>query len=238
MTASKKKFCKTIGILGGGGPWAAAYAYTSLLRLVQNQHQAIEDDDYPNVIVYSCALQGMDAGGVRDESSTKQSLVHAIGQLREWGVDILVSACNSTHTFRDILKSGQGMIVVNILTSGAEAACQMKKRRVGVLCSQSSFNQHLHARALQDLGIEAIYLGREQQETVNHIIHNVMGGNEEDGPELLQLIEELKRHGADAVMIGCTELSCLVPRISPARPHRQIVLTLSRPRLVSNMAKA
>ena len=44
---------KKIGILGGVGPQATAHIYKQLILSAQKNHRAINNDDYPDVLIAS-----------------------------------------------------------------------------------------------------------------------------------------------------------------------------------------
>lgn len=54
------KVRKVIGVLGGMGPEASANLHMKILRYSQDHYGAVQDSDYPPVIIDSLTLEGFD----------------------------------------------------------------------------------------------------------------------------------------------------------------------------------
>jgi aspartate racemase len=206
---TKDKFDKTIGILGTGGPWAAAKAHRVLLRLAQKHLHARADDDYPRIIVHSAALMGMDSKGVASADLASFALKSVVQNIFDAGADIVVKACNSTYALHPALAETGEKKLVNIVESGAAQAKARGFKKLGILCSQSAKDGQLHARALQRFGLAAVYPLADDQDIVNQIIESVMAGDENVADKLAAVCVALKNMDVDAIMVGCTEISCV-----------------------------
>lgn len=55
---------KTIGILGGMGPSASADFVQRILRISRKQFGAVQDDEYPNIVLNSIGMKGFDENGI------------------------------------------------------------------------------------------------------------------------------------------------------------------------------
>ena len=88
---------KTIGVLGGMGPGASADFYVHLVQYAQQRYHAVQDIDYPPVMLYSLPLPDFDERGVVDFDSTKKLLVGGVIKLEQFGAEVIAIPCNTVH---------------------------------------------------------------------------------------------------------------------------------------------
>lgn len=79
--------------------------------------------------------------------------------------------------------------------------------RTGIL-----FNSDLYTQELNKKGIETINPNEEQLKVVENIIRSVIAGtkNNDYKTEYIKVLNELLSKGADAIILGCTELPLAV----------------------------
>ena len=208
----KRKFNKKIGIFGGAGPWASAHAVLSMIQQAQWDYNAVEDDEYPELVLRSIPLEGFGARGVENEELVKNQLFRHFNRFTEDKIDIVVIACNSLYKYYDTLqKMYPNMQIVHLPLQGAEAIQKQGYKKVGILCSESSLDDQLHRIALDKKGITPIVPTADQQKRINTLIRRVMGGNSgaSEAQEFRKLSREFEAQGAQALLSGCTELSYL-----------------------------
>lgn len=209
------EFNKTIGIVGGIGPAATAYAHSRLIGIAQDEHGAWQDYEFPNIVVVNFPLRGMDERGYADDVETKTALESqlALGYaaIKKAGADIAYMACNTLHSYEKVLADA-GLDEVNIIT---EAVAYVKVNypisAVAVLSSEATRRESLYKTAFQQNGIDFIDVTDKQQHAVNTMILQAMG-NKNAGQakkRLEKLCTTLLDSGAGAVVLGCTELSLL-----------------------------
>ena len=71
---------KTIGILGGMGPEAAAELYKRIIRICQLRYGAIRDYDFPPMLVYNLPLPDI-LGNNTDRKLIKELIVDSFRKL-------------------------------------------------------------------------------------------------------------------------------------------------------------
>ncbi len=205
-------FNKKIGIFGGAGPWASAHAVVNIVQRAQWDYHAVEDDEYPELILRSVPLKGFGAKGIEDAGLIREQLFHHFNRFAEDQTDIALMACNSLHTFHAELQDAYpSMEIVNLPVEGANAVAAQGHKKVGVLCSASSLDDNLHKTALEDQNIEPILPTPSQQKDINDLIHSVMAGNSgaNEAQTFRRLSREFGSSGAQVLLSGCTELSYL-----------------------------
>ncbi len=236
------RFPHKVGLFGGAGPWASAHAALTIVQRAQWDYAAVEDEDYPEFILRSVPLRGFGARGIEDRARVREQVLSHFRRFAEDGVDIALMACNSLYAFYDELQAQYpAMTIVHLPAVGADAVAQRGYKRVGLLCSQSASDDHLHTAALSSRNVDAVFPAPAQQEKINHLIYCVMGGN--TGAQEAQVFRQLSREFADAgasvLLSGCTELSYLSHKFQSDLPvidclYEAINLTL---RLASSRKK-
>lgn len=179
----------TIGILGGMGP-AATANFQRLLVAEINAAGAHDDSSFPTIITLSVPLSDWDNRGATNKVRVEDQIRRGLDKLRSFGAEIIAVPCNTVHEF--IFDSDVVDIIDETLSRCASA------KALGVLCSKQTRDSRLYERD------EKSFLYYADQDTVDLVIGRVMEGKR---PDIGPLIENLRLHGADIVVLGCTELS-------------------------------
>lgn len=199
-------YSKTIGMLGGMGPSASAAMYQKIIQLCQEQYHAVQDTDYPKMVLYSLPLTGFDETGIVDEPHVLQQLHTGIAKLVNAGCDCIVMACNTVHVFYDQLHAACIVPIIHMVEETVKAAAG--HHVVGVLSSETTAKTGLYTIALQRLHVKAVVPTNVQQAQVTEVITHVMAGlqNDADVQALQAVCQSLQSQGATAIILGCTEL--------------------------------
>lgn len=198
---------KVIGVLGGLGPWATLDLFEKILRLTpatrDQDHLRIIIDNNPKIPDRSPAILG---GG---EDPTP-ALVTTAKNLEASGADFLVIPCNTAHAFYDDIAQAVAIPVLHIMAEVAAAAREEVPdlRRVGVVATRATMASGLYHRAFERTGVAVLGPDASGQEVVNRAIYGVKAGH--TGPEvtrqLVNVARTLVASGAQALVLGCTEL--------------------------------
>ncbi len=214
-------FNQKIALFGGAGPWASAYAHASLVRLAQLDYGAVQDDDYPEILHVSSPLTGFDATGVRTRGGIIDQMQESFDLFTSWRADLAVIACNSLHTFHAELQARNPSItIMHLPDAGAATLAARGVARAAFMSSDSARKDKLHLLALEKAGIEPIVPTAEQQDVINTLIGQVMGG--ENSMVMARAYRRLGQTfadaGAQAILSGCTEISWLNAKTKPDFP--------------------
>lgn len=206
------KFNKKIGILGGVGPLASAHALLKMVQYAQQAYGAVEDSDYPEIVLRSVFFQGFGRKGIEDKSLIKNKLFSEFSKFSEEGIEIALIACNSLHSFyKELQTLNPNVKIISLPQEGAEEIVRKKYKRIAVLGSQSSRYDCLHGQALEPFGVELIPPNKIQSDRTDELIYKIMGGNvgTNEIKTFEDLCSEFKNANAEAVLCGCTELSII-----------------------------
>lgn len=199
---------KTIGVLGGMGPEASSNLYTKIIQYAQHKYDAVQDFDYPPIIIYSLPLFGFDEKGIADEKLVKKQLIEGVKKLESAGCDLIIIACNTVHSYYQEMQSAVKVPIFNIIEETKKRVTKFGYKKVGLFASESTNKLKLYQRRFADSNIDVISPNSEQQEILNRVIENVMGGNQktEDIIFLKDIARDYVRQGAEAIVMGCTEI--------------------------------
>ena len=130
---------KTIGVLGGMGPAASATLYANMIEYAQSKYNAVQDTDYPPIIIYSLPLSGFDETGITDENLVKKQLIKGVQILEDAGCDSIVIACNTVHVFHDDMQKAVTIPVLHIVEETAITSKYSSK----ILSSKCKCQNHI-----------------------------------------------------------------------------------------------
>lgn len=203
---------KIIGVLGGMGPVASANLYHKIIKLAQDKYFAEQDSDFPQIIINSLPLVGFNETGFVDPDLVKKQLIKGVKTLEKAGCDLIVIACNTVHFFHADIQKSVKIPVLNIIDLSVERIKKDKRKVVGLLSSESTRKLGLYKNAIEKKKIKVITVTEDEQQFINKLILDVMSGKVEkkDGLQAKEIIMDLKKEGADSILLGCTELPLVV----------------------------
>ncbi len=199
---------KTIGILGGMGPIASANLYYKIIQICQKKYRAEQDSDFPPMIINNLPLTGFDETGFVDSAAVEQQLVRGVQTLERADADFIIIACNTVHHFYDAMQSAVHIPILHLVDEVITKIIANGYTKVGLLTSESTNTLQIYEKKLLAQGIDVVSASHEQQEQINQVILHVMTGK--NGPDdvetLCSLIDDMRKRGAQSIVLGCTEI--------------------------------
>ena len=195
---------KVVGIIGGMGPGATALLFQKLIdytdATVDSEHIHIIIDNNTSIPDRTTAIL---AG---DETPAKY-ICESGKHLEQCGADLLIIPCNTSHYFYDVIQREMNIPVINMIRETAKVCVEKGYSKVGILATTGTCKTHTYDRELQKLGIESIYPDDEGQKKVMEIIYDqVKAGKRIDASIIDQTLKKMTIKGAQAFILGCTEL--------------------------------
>ena len=198
---------KTVGILGGMGPEATAQLYLEIITIFQQRYNAKYDSDFPEMIILNLPLPD-----VVEEKGNPDTIIELLQQsvkkLEQAGVDFIAVPCNTAMAFLSEMRKVVSVPFVSIVEETAKVVKRTNFTKVGIVATQMTLRSGIYSQALGQLLIEPSV---DQKRQITKIIMNILAGekNDEDKKDLQEIILDLRIRGADAVILGCTELPLL-----------------------------
>lgn len=149
-----------------------------------------------------------------DWEGTALILADAAKKIEAAGADFLLICTNTMHKVAPQIQQAIKIPILHIADATAEALIKNGIKKVGLLGTAFTMEQAFYKGRLQEkYGLDVIV----PNETDRKIVHTVIYNELCDGKivaaskiEYLRIISELAESGAEAVILGCTEISMLV----------------------------
>jgi aspartate racemase len=196
---------KTIGINGGMGPLATADLFQKIVVNTkadtdqQHLHMLIDND--PSVPDRTAAI-------LHGGEDPLPVMLRAARRLEQAGADLLIMPCNTAHYYYESLAAGTSLPILHMPNETAREIARQGIGTVGLLATDATIRTGLYSRALEALGIRVLLPDDRGQSEVRHVIFDgVKAGNTQiDIAGFLRTLDELEAAGAQAMVLGCTEL--------------------------------
>ena len=217
---------KMIGVVGGLGP----YAGLDLVRKIFDETQANTDQEHLPVLLLSASGDVADRTEFllgRADTNPAHALCRIVRQLESAGADVVGMPCNTAHAppildvlLSELRKADSRAVFVHMID---EVKAFLREhhpelRKVGLLCTTGTCASGIYDALVKGQGSETIRLDETFQQLVHSAMYDPASGiKAQAGPvsdkarqRLLDGVEHLRQKGAEAVVLGCTEIPLAV----------------------------
>ena len=154
---------------------------------------------------------------VGDWEKSGQLLVDIAQRLEQAGTDFIVICTNTMHKLAPQI---QEKIMIPILHI-AQALLADGIQKVGLLGTKYTMTQDFYKEKLIEFGLEVLIPDQAGITEVNRIIYDelCLGDIKKSSKQTyLAIIDDLKKAGAEAVILGCTEIGLLIKQFDTDLP--------------------
>ena len=220
---------KSIGILGGMGLLATADLFIKIVT----QTKAERDNDHIRVYIDSnSAIPDRTAAILGDGPDPVEEMTSALRHLESCGADCVIMPCNTAHYFLPRLQEKTEIPILNMLEITAEnCALRYPGKRAAVLGTRGTLATGLYNAALEKAGVDYLLPNEEEQDTLMHLIYDVVKASRPLEPEAdvwAALLDALRTRGADYFILGCTELPIVASTLDAEGPFVDPTLELAK----------
>ncbi|MBC2658951.1 aspartate/glutamate racemase family protein [Pseudomonas sp. MSSRFD41] len=208
---------RTIGLIGGMSWESSAEYYRLINQQVRDRLGALRS---ARLLMYSVDFGPVErAQHAGDWDAAAAILVDAARRLEAGGADCLVLCTNTMHKVAAPIQAATNLPFLHIADPTAQAALAAGTLKVGLLGTAFTMEQDFLKQRLADQGLQVLVPDAEQRLAVHRIIYEelCMGViREPSRRQYQQVIQSLQARGAQAVILGCTEIGLLLkPEHSP-----------------------
>lgn len=211
---------KTIGLLGGMS-WESSAEYYRIVN------QGVRDQLGPTasarVLLWSfnfAEIEALQHHG--DWETLTERMVDAAQRLQNAGAEVLLICTNTMHRMAPAVEAALSIPLIHIADPTAEAIKAAGLRKVGLLGTAFTMEHDFYKGRLSERhGLEVIVPEAMDRATVHRIIyHELVAGqiHPQSRAAYRQVIARLVQAGAEAVILGCTEIMLLVQAEDSAVP--------------------
>lgn len=202
---------KKVGIIGGVGPQSTDFIYEKIIEFSQSKYNAKNNSDYPRLVIESVPVPDF----ISDKAHVKEAqemLAEAVESLSAAGATRLCIGSNTVHILLEELKGHTEVPFISMIELVADKCVENGFRKVGILGTPVLIDSNLYSKELEKNNIEVITPSRKQLAIVESIIRHVIAGSEngEKKQEYIGVLNDLFSKGAEAIILGCTELPLAV----------------------------
>lgn len=158
---------------------------------------------------------------VGDWDKSAQVLADIAQRLEQAGADFIVICTNTMHKVAPQIQKKIAIPILQIAQATAQALVDDGIRKVGLLGTKYTMTQDFYKEKLLESGLEVLIPDQAGIADVNRIIYDelCLGDIRESSKQTyLTVIDDLKNAGAEAVILGCTEIGLLVKQSDIALP--------------------
>jgi len=211
---------KTIGVIGGMS-WESSAEYYKLLNRYAKARLGGHHNARSLLLTVDFAIVEA-AQRAGDWNALGEQMASAARQLEQGGADIVLLATNTMHRVADAIERTIGVPFLHIADPTGEALRAAGVERVALLGTRYTMEQAFYAGRLRErFGLDTLTPDDEGRANVHRIIYDELchGVIESESRETYQkVIEELATRGAQAVILGCTEITLLIKQEDSALP--------------------
>ena len=202
---------KTIGLLGGMS-WESTQTYYRLLN--EGVKTRLGGLHSAKIVLYSVDFADIEALQHKGEwGATARILSDAALSLEKAGADFLVIGTNTMHKVAPEIEQVLRIPLLHIADATAKVLARDGISRVGLLGTRFTMEQAFYRESLENAGIDVVIPDEPQRHLIHRVIYEelCLGQIVDDSRRAyLEVVDSLAERGAEAVILGCTEIGLLI----------------------------
>lgn len=199
---------KKIGIVGGIS-WVSTTDYYTLIN--QGVNEKMGGLNSAEIIIYSLNFAELQEKTWID---CYDLLLHACTYLKKCEVNAIVLAANTAHLYADRLEAEVQVPIISIIKETAKHILKHNIKTVGLLGTKFTMQLPFYRSELESSGLKVIV--PETQIDIDYIqdvVRDELGKGEINASSKSKIVaigNTLAKRGAEALILGCTELPILL----------------------------
>jgi len=201
---------KTIGLIGGMSWQSSAHYYRILNEETARRLRGLHSAPLILHSVDFAPIEAMQRAGDWDQAG--QQLNRIARSLEAQGAGVIGLATNTMHIVADQLTEGLGVPFVHIADPTADALLADGYRTIGLLGTRFTLEQPFYRERLERRGLGVLVPEVDVTNLNGIIFEELCRGivTEPSRRTYLDAIGRLQARGAEAVILGCTEIDMLI----------------------------
>ncbi|RBP52837.1 aspartate/glutamate racemase family protein [Arenicella xantha] len=202
---------RTIGLLGGMSWESTVTYYREINRGVKQRLGGLHSAKLAMVSVDFAEIERMQHAG--DWAGTAELLSAAAISVERAGAEALLICTNTMHKIAEEVQSAVSIPLLHIADATALALQSAGISKIGLLGTAFTMEQSFYRGRLEHHAIEVLTPNSTQRAEVHRVIYDELCNgviSSTSRQAYLQIIDALVEQGADAIVLGCTEIGLLV----------------------------
>ncbi|MEY8434660.1 aspartate/glutamate racemase family protein [Streptococcus hyointestinalis] len=205
------KQTKVIGLIGGMS-WGSTITYYQVIN--ETVKEALGGLHSAKILLYSVDFAEIEAcQSSGDWERSAAILTKAAKNLEQAGADVIVICTNTMHKIVPQMEKELTIPMLHIAEATADSLLSQGIQKVALLGTKYTMTQDFYKDVLTQKGLETLVPNAADIELVNDVIYQELCLGrvlEESRTQYQRIIQELKDRGAEAVILGCTEIGLLI----------------------------
>ena len=203
---------KTIGLIGGMSWESTSLYYSAINQGIRKSLGGLHSAKICSYSVDFHEIEQLQHQGKWQE--TADILAKAAQAVEAGGADVFLICTNTMHKVAAEIQAAVNIPLLHIADATAKKLLADGITKVGLLGTAFTMQQELYkGRLTNEFGIEVLVPNAKQQIIVHEVIYQELCRGEinlDSKQKYLEVIQSLYNQGAQAVILGCTEISLLV----------------------------
>jgi aspartate racemase len=211
---------KTVGLLGGMSWESTACYYKTINEGIKCALGGLHSAKIAMVSVDFYEIEQLQHKG--EWGKTASILSSAAQSIESAGADFLLICTNTMHKVSDEIQTNISIPLIHIADATAQVLQVDGITKVGLLGTRFTMEQDFYKNQLiHNFNIDVIVPDSDQQTIIHDVIYNELCLgiiNDDSKKQYLNIISTLFKQGAQAIILGCTEITLLVKQIDTNVP--------------------
>ena len=203
---------RTIGLIGGMSWESSALYYRWINEAVRGRLGGLHSARVLLLSVDFAEIERLQQGGRWDEAAV--ILGEAARSLERGGADLLLLCTNTMHRVADEIAAAVSIPLLHIADATGAAIVERGIRRVGLLGTRFTMEQAFYrGRLAERHGLDVLVPDEAERQLVHDIIYGELCLGEvrpASRDAYGRVMANLVARGAEAIILGCTEITLLV----------------------------
>jgi aspartate racemase len=221
---------KTIGLIGGMS-WESSLEYYRIIN--ERMKQKLGGLHSAKSLMYSVdfeEIEKLQQLGKWGEAT--KLMIDAAQRIERGGADFVVICTNTMHMMAEEMQKNIKIPLLHIVDATAEKIRASGNKKVGLLGTKFTMEEHFYkGRLIEKYNLEVIIPDEAERRFVHDVIYKelCLGSIQQNSKNRFKtIIDNLSKKGAQAVILGCTEIPLLikqedvsVPLLDTTRIHAE-----------------
>jgi len=227
---------KHIGLIGGLSPESTVHYYQIICREYNCCRGGL---NFPHLTIESLNLAELVGRfQANDWDGVAAILLAALRRLQQGGAAFAAILANTPHNAYERIQAKSPLQIVTIMEATAAALQRAARQRVGLLGTRATMEYGFFQNYFAEAGIQTLVPDAAQRQELDRIVWEELAQGQlhpASRRAARAMMADLQQRGAEAVVLGCTELSLLIqpedtplPCFDTTQIHASAILEFAR----------
>lgn len=212
-----------LGVLGGMGPLATV---DFMQKIIAMSHAHSDQEHIPMLVHNVPQIPDRSACILQGKEDPFPALLTGLKKLENAGATCIVIPCNTAHYWFEKLQKQIRVPMISILDCVSAQIRHRGLKNIGLMATNATVESGIYKQRIENDGGACLSPSGLNQLQLMKAIYDIKGNNLAEGRKKMELVfKELLNEGAEAVILGCTEIPVGLEKIAREYPEQCIDAT-------------